>query len=200
MSIYAYNNTNNSIGQILTKTVPFGKFTGYPFEKTFFAPEKTEKNNADKTSTGDEELFKTVNEDDIVITSSLTNFSLDFITSLQFVASFEEIGVRVIALQEEFDSARMLEKVLLYALPMMNKFRRNAFKARREKRMEGISRASSEGKYKGRQSYTPDDFPNFRDLYQEYMFREIGKGEFAEKLGVSRPTLDRLIEMFTEKR
>ena len=86
----------------------------------------------------------------------------------------------------------------MYALPIMIKFRRNAFEARREKRMAGISKASSEGKYKGRQSYSPEDFPNFRELYQDYMYREIGKGEFAEKLGVSRPTLDKLIEMFTE--
>ncbi len=200
MYIYAYNNLNNSTGQIDTKNVPFGRFIGKPFKEIFYAPQKTTNFNIEKSEEGENELLKVVSEDDVVITSTLTNFSLDFINALNTVACFDDLGVRVIAFQEEFDSARMLEKVLLFALPMMQKFRRNAFKARQEKRMEGISRASAEGKYKGRQSYNPNDFPNFRELYESYMYREIGKGEFAEKLGVSRPTLDKLIEAYTEKR
>ena len=45
-----------------------------------------------------------------------------------------------------------------------------------------------------------EDFPNFEELYKDYLMREIGKREFASRLGVSRSTLDRLIDDFTTKR
>lgn len=44
-----------------------------------------------------------------------------------------------------------------------------------------------------------DILPEFRPLYDEYMYREIGANEFAERLGVDRKTLDRLLREFTEK-
>ena len=50
------------------------------------------------------------------------------------------------------------------------------------------------------QTYSVVDFPNFRHLYEQYMFREISKGQFAEKLGISRPILDKLIDEFTQKK
>ena len=43
---------------------------------------------------------------------------------------------------------------------------------------------------------TPSDFPEFSALYNDFMDREIGKGEFAEKLGVDRETLNTLIKQY----
>ena len=40
----------------------------------------------------------------------------------------------------------------------------------------------------------------FRELYDEYMYREIGEREFAEKLGVDRETLRAAIAEFTAVR
>ena len=146
------------------------------------------------------QLLENVVAEDVVITSTLTNFSMDFISALQTVLEFDKKGVRVISLQEEFDSSSNEAKILLTYLPLMHKFRRAAFLSRRKNVLAGIEKAASEGKYKGRQAYNPEDFPNFRELYNSYMYREISKGEFANKLGVSRPTLDKLIEDFTTRK
>lgn len=62
----------------------------------------------------------------------------------------------------------------------------------RELQQAGIKRAKAEGKYKGRKEIKIDD--NFNTLYEQYKNREINKCEFAKRLNVSRPTLDRLIK------
>lgn len=202
MHIYAYNNPYNNMGQILSGIIPFGEYVGRSFDEIFNAPEVKRKNGGGVMVVGPDgeaQLMEIAKPQDVIITSTLTNFSIDFISALQTVAEFDEKNIRVIAFQEEFDSKNIREKVLLASLPMMHKFRRNAFMAKRKNRIAGIKEAAAEGKYKGRQSYTPADFPEFTELYNKYMFREIGKGEFAKALKVSRPTLDKLLEDFTKK-
>ena len=203
MHIYAYNNPYNNMGQILTTMIPFGIFAGKTFDAIFEAPEVTRKSGGGITVSqpdGEKQLMEITEANDVIITSTLTNFSIDFIAALQTVADFDNRNVRVIAYQEDFDSSRLRERVLLASLPMMHKFRRNAFKAKRKNRIAGIEKAAAEGKYKGRKSLSPADFPEFGNLFNSYMMREIGKGEFAEKLGVSRPTLDKLLDDFTKKK
>lgn len=200
MAIYAYNNPNNDLGQILSIIVPLGVFAGKRFDEIVLSPEKTQSGRSNLPAQQHKELIEKVSTGDVVITSTLTNFSIDFIAALQVVSDLDQIGVRIIALQEEFDSSRLRERVLLYSLPMMHKFRRNAFKAKRQNRNAGIRKAAEEGRLRGRKTLTPADFPNFSELYNLYMFREIGKGEFAKRLGVSRPTLDRLIDDLRNKK
>ena len=48
--------------------------------------------------------------------------------------------------------------------------------------------------------YKPDNFSNFAELYNRYMFREIGKVEFARILNISQETLERLLRDFTQKK
>lgn len=201
MSVYAFNNPNNNIGQILENLVPQWIRPSYRYDAIFTIPQSEAApvghNLSRELVPVEQQLLDTVVAEDVVITSTLTNFSLDFISAIQTVSELDSKGVRVIALMEEFDSRSERGQGLLVELGTMLKFRRNAFEARRKTRLEGIARAVAEGKYKGRQAYSVDDFPNFRELYDQYMYREIGKGEFAEKLGVSRPTLDKLLQDFT---
>lgn len=201
MHVYAYNNPYNNMGQILDNRIPFGEFAGGIFDAIYTAPKVTRKSGGGVTVSqpdGEEELMEIAVANDVIITSTLTNFSIDFISALQTVADFNKMNVRVIAYQEEFDSSQLREQVLIASLPMMHKFRRNAFKAKRKSRLAGIEKAAAEGKYKGRKSLDIKDFPEFGNLYNQYMMREISKGEFAEKIGVSRPTLDKLLDDFTK--
>lgn len=193
MGIYAYINKSNSIGQINSKYVPMGIFAGKKFDGVITISPQTQ-------AAQSEPLDFAFKSGDVVITSSLTNFSLDLTTALQIVYFHYEENIRVIAYLEDFDSFGKQEIALLESIPFMIKFRRNSFQAKKVARISGIKRAAKEGKYKGRQALTLDKFPNFRELYDSYMYREIGKSEFAEKLGVSRPTLDRLLEEFTKKK
>lgn len=59
---------------------------------------------------------------------------------------------------------------------------------------EGIAIAKRNGVYKGRKKVTtPDNFPI---LYERYTRREMNKGQLAEALHVTRPTLERMIREY----
>ena len=78
----------------------------------------------------DIELLQLVKSNDVIITSTLTNFALDFIEALKVVAGFDAKRVRVIAYQEKFDSTYPSEKILIKSLPMMIMFQKNVLKGR----------------------------------------------------------------------
>lgn len=63
----------------------------------------------------------------------------------------------------------------------------------RERQLEGIAIAKRDGKYKGGQVKKIDD-KTFNKFYQQYQSREINKVQFAKALGISRPTLDKLLK------
>ncbi len=205
MSVYALNNLNSNLAQYLENLVPQWLMPDYRYDAVFTIPEtdystpEGRSYSSKAVSVVEQQMMDTLVAEDVLVTSTLTNISLDFISALQTVSELDKKGVRVIALMEEFDSHSERGRRLLNELGTMLLFRRNASASRRRKRQAGIARAAAEGKYKGRQAYSVDDFPNFRELYDQYMYREIGKGEFAEKLGVSRPTLDKLLHDYTSK-
>ena len=62
-----------------------------------------------------------------------------------------------------------------------------------ERQREGIEIAKREGKFKGGQVKRIEN-GLFDKVYQEYKSREITKKEMAEKLHISRPTLDKMLK------
>ena len=62
-----------------------------------------------------------------------------------------------------------------------------------ERQREGIAIAKREGKYKGGHVKKIDDSV-FERYYAEYKERKINKKQLAEALGISRPTLDKLLK------
>ena len=62
-----------------------------------------------------------------------------------------------------------------------------------ERQREGIALAKKEGRYKGGQPKQIDKVL-FDNLLNEYNTRKISKIEFSKRLGVSRPTLDKLLK------
>ena len=63
----------------------------------------------------------------------------------------------------------------------------------RKRQAEGIAIAKAEGKYTGGHEKKIDD-DLFEKLYTGYMRRELTKKDFARQLGVSRPTLDKILQ------
>lgn len=63
---------------------------------------------------------------------------------------------------------------------------------------KAIAIAKEQGKFKGGQVKKIDD-TLFNNLLEQYNTRAINKKEFAEKLNVSRPTLDKLLKEKSEK-
>ncbi|WP_336153923.1 hypothetical protein [Bacillus sp. 204(2023)] len=60
-----------------------------------------------------------------------------------------------------------------------------------ERQREDIAIGKAEGKYKGRKEVS---IPDFDKHCKRYMSREVSKSQFAKELGISRPTLDKLIK------
>ena len=67
-----------------------------------------------------------------------------------------------------------------------------------ERQREGIAIAKAHGRYKGRAPIRLDS-QHFEAVYARYHTREISKKEMARLLGISRPTLDRLLAEFAER-
>lgn len=63
----------------------------------------------------------------------------------------------------------------------------------KKRQAEGIAIAKAQGKYKGGSKKSIDD-ELFEDCKKQYDANLITKKEFAEKLGLSRPTLDRILK------
>jgi hypothetical protein len=57
----------------------------------------------------------------------------------------------------------------------------------------GIEKAKAEGRYRGG-TKKKIDINKYKDLKQDYMNRLINKTEFSELLGVSRPTLNKILK------
>ena len=77
---------------------------------------------------------------------------------------------------------------MLTMIAAINEFERQNLLDRQR---EGIAIAKRNGIYKGRQKVAAPD--NFLELYARYTRRELNKGQLAEALHVTRPTLERMI-------
>ena len=64
-----------------------------------------------------------------------------------------------------------------------------------ERQADGIKEAKKRGVYKGRK---PIEVSDFDVHYQDYMSRKISKGRLAKKLGISRPTLNKLFAEYEQ--
>lgn len=96
-------------------------------------------------------------------------------------------GVHLSSNKESIDTSTPTGKLMLTMIGAINEFERTNLL---ERQREGIAIAKRQGKYKGRQKITVDDFPAH---YARYMSREVTKSQLAIQLGISRPTLDKLI-------
>lgn len=68
----------------------------------------------------------------------------------------------------------------------------------RQRQKEGIAIAKAAGKYHGGQRKKVDT-ALFSQLLESFQKNELNKSQFAEKLGVSRPTLNKLLGEHAEK-
>ena len=98
----------------------------------------------------------------------------------------------MISLKENFDTSTPTGKLMLTMMAAIAEFERDNIL---ERQREGIAIAKAQGKYKGRNKI---DIPDFEKYYSLYMSRRITKSGIAEKLRISRPTVDRLIREYEE--
>ena len=106
---------------------------------------------------------------------------------LDIVELLNTKGIHLVSNKEHIDSSTPTGKLMLTMIAAINEFERANLL---ERQREGITIAKREGKYKGRKPFKSD---KFAELYERYQHRELNKSELARMLGISRPTLDRLI-------
>lgn len=109
---------------------------------------------------------------------------------LSIIKTLNDKGIHLISNKENLDSSTATGRLMITMIAAINEFERSNML---ERQKEGIAIAKREGKYKGGQPKKVND-KLFNDLYQAYYHRDITKVEFAKKLGVSRPTLDKLLK------
>lgn len=188
--IYAYNNLRITKDDVLTGDEELSVLGGGSFDQVFNIPAIAPSRRDTQIQKNLERLVSdfesSLQEGDIVVAYTIMAFS-DHIYELPLakISKFVEKGIRVVALLENFDSDSPDAKMLLECLPLITAVEE--------------SRRQAEVAYRmgwRRSSYGPLDYPYFEAFYDQYIHRKLTKFEFAMKLGVSRPTLDKLIDEY----
>lgn len=162
---------------------------GYNIEKWF-----TEKVSAKDTNRPKlRELLEFAREGDTIHIHDFSRLARSTRDLLDIVEQLNAKGVHLISNKENIDTSTPTGKLMLTMIGAINEFERVNLL---ERQREGIAIAKRSGKYKGGKRKIVS---NFTEYYTRYISREITKSALACELGISRPTLDKLINEF-EKR
>lgn len=139
---------------------------------------------------------------DVVLTSTLLNFSRYLDQALKVVRFFYEKKVRVIALLEKFDSFaenKLMSSTVYFDFQESRALEQRNVRLNKEKQ-ERKKQIKDHFQKQGRKKFQVADFPLFDQYFHEWESGKTNKSEFAEKLGISLATLTRLIEEYLEKK
>lgn len=134
-----------------------------------------------------QELLEFVREGDTLYIHDFSRLARSTKDLLDIVELLNNKGVALVSNKENIDTSTPTGKLMLTMIGAINEFERTNLL---ERQREGITIAKRNGVYKGRKAVT---IPNFDYHYNRYMSREISKSQLAKELGISRPTLDKLI-------
>ena len=142
-----------------------------------------------------QEMLDFVREGDTIFIHDFSRLARSARDLLNIVELLEEKKVHLVSNKESIDTGTPTGKLMLTMIGAIAEFERQNIL---ERQREGIALAKKAGKYKGRRAINlKDDVKlqtTFKILYEDYKIRKINKKEFAEALGVSRPTLDKLLK------
>ncbi len=141
-------------------------------------------------------MLEYVREGDTVYVHDFSRLARSTKDLLDIVERLKEKKVHLVSNKENIDSSTPQGKLMLTMIGAIAEFERCNML---ERQREGIAIKKEKDKhlpleqrtYKGRK---PKDIPDFDVHYQRYQSREINKVQLAKELGVSRPTLDKLIK------
>ena len=136
------------------------------------------------------EMLDYVREGDTVYIHEFSRLARSTKDLLEIVEYLNEKGVYLVSNKENLDTSTPTGKLMLTMIGAIAEFERQQLL---ERQREGIAIAKREGKYKGGQVKKIDE-EEFSKYYSQYKLRKINKKTLAEKLGISRPTLDKLLK------
>ena len=140
-------------------------------------------------------LREFVREGDTVYVHDFSRLARNTKDLLEIVEEFNQKGVTLVSNHEGLDTSTPTGKLMLTMIGAIAEFERANLL---ERQREGIAIAKQNGQYDKNGRKPKEIDAAFLKLYPEYKSREINKVEFAKRLEVSRPTLDKLIKQHEE--
>lgn len=158
----------------------------YDIEKEFFEKVSGKDTNRPKLK----DMLDFVREGDTVYVHDFSRLARSTKDLLDIVETLNNKRVNLVSNKENIDSSTPTGKLMLTMIGAIAEFERANLL---ERQREGIEIAKREGKYKGRIPIKIDA-DKFQREYEAYVSRKINKKQLAEKLGMSRPTLDKIMK------
>lgn len=142
-----------------------------------------------------QEMLDFVREGDTVYVHDLSRLARSTKDLLSIVEQLDAKGVQLVSNKEAIDTQTAAGKLMLTMIGAIAEFERQNLL---ERQREGIEIAKRAGKYRGGhiKEINKDEWQKNLFLYKT---REINKRQFAERLNISRPTLDKLLRKEGEK-
>lgn len=138
-----------------------------------------------------QQMLEFAREGDTIFVHDFTRLARSTKDLLDIVEQLKSKGIHLVSNKENIDTSTPTGKLMLTFLAGIAEFERENLL---ERQREGIAIAKRNDVYKGRKPVCPDKFD---ELYADYLSRKISKTELAKLLGVSRPTLYRMIREHT---
>ena len=131
-----------------------------------------------------------VREGDTVYVHDFSRLARSTKDLLDIVEQLKAKGVHLVSNKENVDSSTPTGKLMITMIGAIAEFERQNLL---ERQREGIAIAKKSGKYKGGQVKKIDD-AQWENALHQYKSRKINKVGMAKLLGISRPTLDKLLK------
>lgn len=163
----------------------------YGIEKWF--TEKASGKNADRPKLS--EMLDFAREGDEIYIHDFSRLARSTKDLLNIIERLDAKGVKLVSNKENIDTHTPTGKLMLTMIGAIAEFERANIL---ERQREGIIIAKREGRMSGRKQKVilEEDWKQNLFLYKT---REINKRQFAERLNISRPTLDKLLRKEGEK-
>ena len=136
------------------------------------------------------EMLEFAREGDTIFIHDFSRLARSTKDLLEIVETLNAKGIHLVSNKENIDTSTATGKLMLTMIGAIAEFERANLL---ERQREGIALAAREGKYKGRREVKIE---NFEEQYQKYKNRELNKVQLAAALGITRPTLDKLIKKY----
>lgn len=141
-----------------------------------------------------QQMLEWVREGDTIYVLDFSRLARSTKDLLHITDLLHEKKVNLISIKEQLDTSTPTGRLMLTMIAAINEFERQNLL---ERQAEGIAIAKKNGVYKGRKRIEVKDFEKY---YKLYMARKMSKSKIARELHISRPTVDRLVIEYEDKK
>lgn len=136
-------------------------------------------------------MLEYVREGDTVYIHDFSRLARSTKDLLSLIDTLNAKGVRLVSNKENLDSSTATGKLMITMIAAINEFELANL---HERQREGIACAQARGAYA--KPFKTVDKDSWAELYRRHKEGSLSKSKWAEMLGVSRPTLNKLIARY----